>query len=68
MRTKHLEPDREKKWWRRKDALDPLIGVPSVGGAPVALPDDVGGEPEPGVAIQQEDVDTPVGFEQPPEV
>ena len=52
-RTKALDND-ERAWRRTSDDLEPLVGVPSFGAAPAPLPDDVGEEPEPGIAPEQE--------------
>ena len=57
----------ERAWRQSHDDLEPLVGVPSFGAAPVPLPDDVGEEPEPGVAAEQEDAEEVVGFESPPD-
>lgn len=53
MAKKTLEAD-EKQWWFDHDELEPVIGVPSVNVAPVPLIDTAQGEPEPGIAPEQE--------------
>ena len=62
--SKAVEND-EMSWWLSSDHDEPLVGVPSVSAAPVPLPDDVGDEPEPGVAVEQQDADELQGFEPP---
>jgi len=52
--NKQLMEDEEKQWWFDHDDVEPLIGVPTVGAAPVPLIDTADNEPEPGVAAEQE--------------
>lgn len=53
--TKDLTEQDERQWWFEHDELEPLIGVPSVGAVPVPLIDTASDEPEPGLAIEQEE-------------
>ena len=58
----------EMAWWLARDDDEPLMGAPSVsagGAAVVPLPDDVGDEPEPGLAMEQQDADELQGFDAP---
>jgi hypothetical protein len=59
--------DDEKEWWHSGDRLEPLIGVPTVAGAPIPLIDAEPAQPEPGLAPEQEDAESLPGFDAPPE-
>jgi hypothetical protein len=53
--VKEQNENDESQWWRGHDEAEPVMGVPSVNVAPVPLIDTADDEPEPGLAVEQEE-------------